>query len=205
MRRLAYITLLIIIGLSLMACDEDGELRIRNRTNALAWASVDGATPVELLPWTAWSKFYSSDTVVQVAFNGNHVFARTENLNVYVGLPTSLNINASGGAVNLSNTGAQNITEVFISPSDSLSWGNNVLADAMIPNTSALWTCTAGNWDMKLTLANGTNLYKFGQVITLDQTSNITLADFTPTRKSDKLSGEWIATDKTRIELKSGL
>lgn len=202
MRRVLYIVMLVIIGITLTACDEDGELRIRNRTNALAWASVDGAAPVELAPWTAWSKFYAQDTAVQVIYNGNHVFSRTENLNIFVGLPTSLNINASGGAVNLTNTGTQNITEVFISPSDSLSWGSNVLATSMIPNTSSLWTCTAGNWDMKVTLANGDNLYKFNQAITLDQTSNITLADFTPTKLYTKQTGSWIESVNTRRELK---
>jgi len=201
MRKLYIIMILAIVAMLMMGCDEEGELRIRNRTTAQTWANVDGGAEVMIEPGTAWSRLYSSEADVEVHYHGQHVFPATETRHIYLGLPSTVNITADGGAIKINNDGTLGIQEVYISPTDSTSWGDDLMPSVIPPNGSQSWTCTAGNWDIKVVLTDGTTLYKLNPnvAVLLDATTSIPLSEFQTTGKAEKQDGPYVNTAEVRI------
>lgn len=201
MRAVIMVFVLMLVALMVMGCDDEGELRIRNRTTSQAWASVSGGAEVQIEPGTAWSKLYSSETDLEIQYHGQHVFPATENRHIYLGLPSTVNIVADGGAIKINNDGTLGIQEVYISPSDSTSWGNDLMPSVIPPTGSQSWTCTAGSWDVKVVLTDGTTLYKLNPNVTvvLDATSNLQLSEFATVGGKEKKNGAYISAPGVRI------
>ncbi|MDZ4182338.1 MAG: hypothetical protein U1B83_05615 [Candidatus Cloacimonadaceae bacterium] len=189
MQKIMIIALLILMALSIMACEEDGELRIRNRTSARVNFTVDEANPQQLESWTNWSRYYSDDRVVQVQYQGDYVFTNTLERSVYKGLVTTIDINANGGAIRLINNGNNAINAVFLSPSSETEWGDDDLMGILEVNGEAQWTLTPGQWDVRVIDSTNTSYYKLGVTVTVDQTLNLPLSTFTKSAVKAKMEG----------------
>lgn len=202
MRKILFIMILAMVAMLMMGCDEDGELRIRNRTSSQVWASVAGGANVEIEPGTAWSKLYSSEADVEVTYYGHHVFPASETRHIYLGLPSTVNITATGGAIKINNNGTLGIQEVYISPADTTSWGNDLMPSVIPPNGAQSWTCTEGSWDVKVVLTDGSSLYMLNPnaTVALDATTNLMLSDFSTTGKRDKRYGPYVLSPTVRID-----
>jgi hypothetical protein len=202
MRRFLFIATLAIVSLTLMSCEEDGELRIRNRTNSHIWFSVNQANQQQLEGWTNWSRYYSEDTEVTIDFNGNFVFANSITRNVYKGLVTTIDITADGGAIKVINDSTTTITEVYLSPSDDTSWGENDLVGTITPNGEVLWTVTPGQWDIKLLDNAMGTFYLYDQTVTLDQTTDLLFSSFIGQKAKSKVHGAAPARSSLRVQQK---
>jgi hypothetical protein len=201
MRKLLLIVILAMVAILMMGCDEEGELRIRNRTSSQAWASVSGGANIQIEPGTSWAKLYSNETDVEVTYYGHHVFPASETRHIYLGLPSTVNIIATGGAIKISNDGALGIQEVYISPEDSTAWGNDLMPSVIPPNGSQSWTCTAGEWDIKVVLSDGTTLYMLNPnaTVALDATTNLLLSSFSTVGTKEKKPGTYLHKSGVRI------
>jgi len=180
MRKLMILGLLILMGLLLMACEEDGELRIRNRSNALVQSRVDDSAPIDIDAWSGWSRFYTEDTTVKVSYEGLYVYPDSTTRSVIVGLPTTVNILPDAGAVKIVNDTTFVITEIYISAHDAPEWGENQIIDSLVVNQNRIWTMDEGAWDVKIVNAEGTPLYKMNQTVTVNETLSLDVSDFLP-------------------------
>ena len=180
MRKMMILGLLVLMGLLLMACEEDGELRIRNRTNAMVQARVDDSTPMDIDAWSGWSRYYTEDTTVKVSFEGLYVYPDSTTRSVIVGLPTTVNILPDAGALKIVNDSTFAITEVYISAHDASEWGENQIADSLSVDAERIWTTDGGAWDIKIVSTQGTPLYKMNQTVTVNETLALDVSDFLP-------------------------
>lgn len=189
MQKIMILALLILMAFAVMACEEDGELRIRNRTSARVNFTVDDANPQQLESWTNWSRYYSEDRVVQVQYQGDYVFTNTLERSIYKGLVTTIDINPNGGAIRLINNGNNVINAVFLSPSSETEWGEDDLMGILEVNGEAQWTLTPGQWDVRVIDSTNTSYYKLGVTVTVDQTINLPLSTFTKSATKAKTEG----------------
>jgi len=180
MRKITIIILLILMGLLLMACEEDGELRIRNRTNALVQARVDNGDPINIDAWSGWSRFYTEDATVTVSFQGLYVYPDSTTRSIIKGLPSTVNINPDAGAVLVNNDSTFVITELYISAHDAPEWGDNQLTANLGVGANRSWTTDPGNWDFKIVSDTGTPLYKMNQSVVLNETRQLDVSEFLP-------------------------
>lgn len=176
--RHALLALLAALAIMVSACDTDGELRIRNRTAAEIYISVDDAAPHTIPSWANWSKYYPKDETATITYSGNYVFANTITREVRQNLVTTVDIEPDGGAFSLRNDGSQALTEVYISPTGEPNWGDNDLSNNLAPGDSTLWTVTEGSWDLRVVASNLTTYFKYNQPIVKNSTTYLDLSDF---------------------------
>lgn len=189
MRRYLVIILLVLMGLVLAACDDDAELRIRNRTNASVTAKVDEGEEFTIEAWSGWSRVYTQDTNVTVNYEGLYVYPGFVTRAVTQGIPTTVNIYPDCGAVRLNNDGAPAITEIYISRHDATDWGENLIASNMLAGSALTWSIKAGAWDFKVVNEAGTSLYSMNQTITDNETLELLISQFATHTKKDKAPG----------------
>ncbi|MGC9361475.1 MAG: hypothetical protein ACP5F3_00955 [Candidatus Syntrophosphaera sp.] len=168
-----------LLALLLSACAVNGELRIRNRTAADIYASVDDSEPWHLEAWTNRSQLYPENKTVGISYIGDYVFPNSVSHEVRQNLVTTLDIPPDGGAIRLFNdAGDIAITEVYISPADDPGWGENDLSGMLAPADSTLWTITEGIWDVKVLDAALNAHYLYGLAVTLNQTLPLKISAF---------------------------
>lgn len=178
MRNVLIPVLLIALLFTLSGCVDDGELRIRNRTAAKLYLSVDNAPAESLVAWSNWSKFYSVDRSVVISYNGDYVFDNSITRDVRSGLVSTVDIQPDAGAIHLTNDQNITISEMYISPTGNPDWGDDELTGELNLGQSTLWTATAGNWDIRIVDTNHITHYLYNQVVTLNQTLELLVSDF---------------------------
>ena len=188
MRKLSIIALIILAGLLLMACDEDGELRIRNRTNASVEVAINNGQPMEIVAGSGWSRYYTESTTVTVNYSGNYVLPDSETRTVSPGLPTTVNINATAGMMSITNDSQHTISELYISPRTQTDFGENLITESLLPEAISSWTLTDTAWDVKIVISDGTMLYKMNQPIALNETLELKVSTFTNHAKKTGLA-----------------
>lgn len=186
MQKYLIIILLVLMGLLLMACDDDAELRIRNRTNASITAKLDEGEEFSIEAWSGWSRFYNDDTSVTISYEGLYVYPGSVSRTVTKGLPTTVNVNPDCGAININNDKPAAITEIFISRHDASEWGNSLIDEALSSEADLTWSIKDGSWDIKVTNEDGSSLYKMNQNITNNETLELLISEFTTHTKQDK-------------------
>lgn len=189
MRRYLIIILLVLMGLILVACDDDAELRIRNRTNASITAKVDEGEEFTIEAWSGWSRIYGQDTNVVVNYEGLYVYPNFVTRTVTQGLPTTVNVYPDCGAVKLFNDSESAITEVHISRHEDTEWGENLIVNNMTGGTALTWSAKAGSWDFMVVNEAGTATYKMNQTITDNETLELLISEFTTHTKKAKAPG----------------
>lgn len=183
MRKVMILELLIIMGLLLMACEQDGELRIRNRSNAPIIASIDEGEQREIDAWSGWSRFYTEDATVKVDYEGLYVYPASVTRTVFLGLPTTINVYPDAGAMQIRNDSTFVITELYISPRDAQEWGANLISDSLSVGDNRSWTLDEGNWDVKVVSGDGVPYYKMNQAVTENETLVLRVSTFLPFAK----------------------
>ena len=73
MQRYLIIILLVLMGLMLVACEDDAGAHPQ-RTNASITAKVDEGDEFTIEAWSGWSRIYGQDTNVTVNYEGLHVY-----------------------------------------------------------------------------------------------------------------------------------
>lgn len=189
MRKILMIAGLIALGLFLTACEEDGELRIRNRTNGLVQASVDNGDEVSIDAWSGWSRFYAEDATVKVSFKGLYVYPDSTTRSIIKGLPTTVNVTPDAGALSIQNDSTFVIIDVYISSHNDTDWGVSQLPDDLALGATQTWTLDAGTWDIKIVNDAGAPLYKMNQSVVINETLSLNVQDFLPSAKAKRTGG----------------
>lgn len=178
MRRSPILAFLAGIAILLAACEQDGELRVRNRTASDVWISVDNSEPRQLAAETNWSAYYGSDRSVTVSYNGNYVFANTVTREVKKNLVSTVDINPDGGAIRLINDGEVTLSEVYVSEAGDPNWGMDDLSGFLLPGENTLWTVTEGTWDIKAVDVDYGTHYIYGQTVSSNTTLELLFSAF---------------------------
>ncbi len=178
MRRSPILAFLAGIAILLAACEQDGELRVRNRTASDVWISVDNSEPRQLAAETNWSGYYGSDRSVAVSYNGNYVLPNTVTREVKKNLVSTVDINPDGGAIRLTNDGEVTLSELYISEAGDPNWGMDDLSGFLLPGENTLWTVTEGAWDIKAVDVDYGTHYIYGQSVTTNTTLELLFSAF---------------------------
>ncbi len=179
MKRGPLLLLMLLTAFQALACVvREGELRVRNRSGAEIWVSVDNSEPRRISGWSNWSLFYNENRVMSVSYIGNYVFANTVEQTLRTGLISTVDVLPSGGAISFANDGTTSIREVYISTGAELDWGPNDLVSSLDPGQNTLWTVTEGIWDIKLVDSDYQEYYKYGISVSLNQTQDLIYSEF---------------------------
>ncbi len=173
MKRITLLIMSMVILVLVTSCFEDGTLRVRNRTNSLAWFSVDFNPNIYLESFNNWSRDYNSERTVRIDYNGYHLFSGSIQASVNLGRITNFDIVSDGGAIRINNQTTLTITQVYLSPNTSPVWGNNQLTGNIIPGSSVLWTVAPGSWDIKVVDSNGDDFFLMNRNVPLDTTVDV--------------------------------
>lgn len=141
------------------------------------------------------------DNVTQRTITGEiyerlFLFGRNFSETIYPGQTTNMTINNDAAGLEINNNShAFTIVEVYISPSDSPTWGPNQLSGVIGPQSNALWNLTAGTWDILVVDNWDDEFAAFDQVFTIGNLNSYNYTGFRRVEnarqmKVDKATGE---------------
>ncbi len=162
--------LTLVLALLLFACEEDGELRIRNRSTTDVNVTLDYESSLVIRPSENYSRFYNTNQDVRVSYDGLYLFSGVQNRYVELGSVNVLTLISDGGAILLVNSSNRTITNVYLSPSGDVSWGQDDLSGDIAPGASVSWTVTEGFWDIKVKNNLGQEYSVFSKQVLKDST-----------------------------------
>jgi hypothetical protein len=162
--------LTLVLALLLFACEEDGELRIRNRSTTDVNVTLDYESSLVIRPSENYSRFYNTNQDVRVSYDGLYLFSGVQNRYVELGSVNVLTLISDGGAILLVNSSNRTITNVYLSPSGDVSWGQDDLSGDIAPGASVSWTVTEGFWDIKVKNNLGQEYSVFSNQVLKDST-----------------------------------
>ena len=150
--------LLVLMGLVLAGCSEDGTLRITNFSNYSAWFQLgSGGFTNNLSSGQVYEKDYTlstsifgdEDKKVTVTYGGDFVFTDQVNKTIRPGSTSKVNIYSDAGVIRIENETDYDIVEVYLSACDDISWGDNDLTGTIGYNEYVEWLVSPGCWDVK--------------------------------------------------------
>ncbi|MCD4796536.1 MAG: hypothetical protein K8R49_05120 [Candidatus Cloacimonetes bacterium] len=150
--------LLVLMGLILAGCSEDGTLRITNNSNYSAWFQLgSGGFTNDLSSGQDYEKDYTlstsifgdEDKKVTVYYGGDYVFTDQDSKTIKPGSTSKVNIYSDAGVIRIENTTYYDIVEVYLSPSSDSSWGEDDLIGDIGYNEYVEWLVSPGSWDIK--------------------------------------------------------
>lgn len=172
--------LLVLLGLVLSGCSEDGTLRITNNSNYSAWFQLGSVGLTNNLSsgqvyekdyTLSTSIFGDEDKKVTVYFGGDFVFTDQESKTIKPGSTSKVNIYSDAGEIVIWNDSyGFYIEEVFLSPSDDIDWGTNDLIGDIGPDEYVSWLVTPGWWDILVIDDWGDEFYSFDNYISVEET-----------------------------------
>lgn len=162
--------LTLVLALLLFACEDDGELRIRNRSTTDVNVTLDYESSLVIRPSENYSRFYNTNQDVRVSYDGLYLFSGVQNRYVELGSVNVLTLISDGGAILLVNSSNRTITNVYLSPSGDVSWGQDDLSGDIAPGASVSWTVTEGFWDIKVKNNLGQEYSVFSKQVLKDST-----------------------------------
>ena len=170
--------LVFILTLFLAGCSDEGFLRITSNSSEDVWYQLNSGTTEWLFPgdtdsyhWDlSTSIFGEEDKKVTVTYGGGEWFWDNEyNVNKTIKPGSTANVEIIGdcGEIMIINdTYETSIWYIYISPSSSSSWGEDLLGnDILYPGYYISWLVTIGLWDIKLIDENGYDYYFWEQQI----------------------------------------
>ncbi len=156
--------LLVLLGLVLSGCSEDGTLKITNFSNFDVWFDLGGGSQTTLTYYgqiyekdytLSTSIFGDEDKRVTVNYGGDFVFSNSVSKTIKPGSTAKVDIFSNAGIICIENETFYDITEVYLSPSDDSSWGSNDLYGTIGYWEYAEWLVTAGYWDVMFYATDG--------------------------------------------------
>ena len=155
--------LLVLLGLVLSGCSEDGTLKITNLSNFDVWFDLGGGSTNYLSSGQVYEKDYTlstsifgdEDKRVTVNYGGEFVFSNSVSKTIKPGSTARVDIFSDAGVIRIENETFYDITEVYLSPSDDTSWGSNDLYGTIGYWEYAEWLVTPGYWDVRFYATDG--------------------------------------------------
>ena len=197
MKKLLFLFFIIIILVVSCTKNKITTLNVKNNTNHNIWIKINSGEQETILPnsnkthtWTLSSGGLSGDEQknVKLEYNGYTVFKKDTTIVLTAGDYKTFTINPEGGCIKIINDSEYfTIEKVFISPSDSLYWGDDVLNGTIPPQDSVSWTCSPGLWDVKVIDDFGEVFTKMENEVLLDQVVRLFYTGF---KKSKTLKKE---------------
>lgn len=141
------------------------------------------------------------DTEIYLEFTGDHVFTGFDYITIAAYYNSEYEIEADAGAFKIVNSNpVVDLSEIYIAPNSSSSWGPNQIDFNLSPGGWGIWTVDEGLWDIQIVDENGGVTEFFGEYVNLDETSVVNYRSGSLKTKSDKVhdNGE----DKKRVEFK---
>jgi hypothetical protein len=182
LRRLYIPCLLILIVLLVTACEQPGELRIRNRTSGNVHLNVNGEQ-FSLNPWGTWARTdYSLEQTIPVTYHGDYVYENLVPKDVGPNQIATLDIYPAGGAIKIVNDRDTALINVYLSPSGDPQWGADSLDVTVLPGENCQFVITPGTWDIKTEDINYSSHYIYNQTVILDQTLTLLLSSFSKSK-----------------------
>ncbi|MBI9032339.1 hypothetical protein JEZ13_10140 [bacterium] len=121
---------------------------------------------------------------VEFYYNGLYIFDQTINLDFDAQSYYHFDLDAQGGAIFVVNNTSDNITEVYISPSSSSSWGPDYMPSTITPGNQFAWTVQEGLWDVKIVDDAGFEAEIYEIQINLNESEYVDYGDDKKTRKT---------------------
>ena len=164
-------------------------LKISNITNSDVWYELNDDSVIYLFSndFNLYSKNYFSDSYeALIEYSGYHVFSDYQNIYISENIQTNFDIQADGGAIELSNFSDLTLTAAYISPSADTLWGSNDLGDFLEPYESAIWTVEDGYWDVLVRDYDGNEYWIYDSSVWLDATFDLDFpTDFIETKSKN--------------------
>jgi hypothetical protein len=135
--------------------EDDGALWIENNDADYGWYEIENGGAYWLDPGYYVQHSFSpmlanEEYTTSVEIGGEYVFTETLNPTIIGGETTAIYIDTNAGEFVLENvSGYWDITEVYLSPSSSGTWGEDDLNGTIEPGYYASWYVTPGYWDVK--------------------------------------------------------
>jgi len=206
--------LVFILALFLAGCSDEGILRIKSNSSEDVWYQVNnGSTEwlssgeAESYSWDlSTSIFGEEDKKVTVTYGGGEWFwydSYEVNKTIKPGSTANVEIIGDTGEIKIVNdTDYTSIYYIYISPSSSTEWGEDLLgSDILYPGYYISWLVTTGYWDIMFIDEDGWEYTFMNQLIDPETIYTYTLAD--AKRSSDPI-GEKIANSQKYTEKIAG-
>jgi hypothetical protein len=172
--------LLVLLGLVLSGCSEDGTLRITNYSNYDVWFDLGGGSQTTLTFFgqvyekdytLSTSIFGDEDKRITVNYGGEFVFSNSVSKTIKPGSTARVDIFSDAGEIIIWNDSyGFYIEEVYLSLSNDTTWGTNDLSGYIGPNEYVSWLVTPGWWDLLIIDDWGDEFYSFDNYISLEET-----------------------------------
>ena len=164
-------------------------LVVDNETNADIWFNVNNGDLINLQSMeNDVISFGELNYLIDVSlyYTGYHVFSNTTSIDLFPFSTEYFDIEADAGAVEVRNYGLPDITEVYIAPSESAYWGQDVLSSILETGESGYWTVEPGWWDIKTVDQYGDSEEFYDNYIGLDSTEFIGVRGLSEIREITK-------------------
>ena len=170
--------------------DDDYTLKVINDTNSDVWYSLQNSSTL-FLEADEFDVFIPSDFdnlfSANIQYSGYHVFSDSDNIIISEFTSKDYYIFPDAGAISITNQSTQQLDLIYISPSSSSSWGDNVLSESLEYSDNAIWTTEEGYWDIKIVEENNLEYYYYDCLVSFDQTRNVNFPDhFSVTKHKNK-------------------
>ena len=200
--------LLFVLMLFIIGCTDDGILRITSNSSEDVWYQLNYGTTTWLSSGTSdshsWnlssSMFGEEDKNVTVTYGGGEWFwydTYEVDKTIKPGKTSNVQIIGDCGEIEIvNNTSETSIWYVYISPSSSSDWGNDLLGTLILyPGYYMSWIATTGYWDIKFVDENGYDYTFMNELISPETTNTYTFLD-NLNRSSDSIKEKMINSQK---------
>ena len=205
--------LVFILVLFLTGCTDEGILRINSNSSENVWYELDyGPTEwlsqgeSDLYSWDLSTSLFEEEyKEITVSYGGDYWFwyDYETTKTIKPGKTTSVNIIGDAGEIEIwNNSNSFYITEVYLSPSDELTWGSDDLNGMIGPAESVVWKVTVGSWDIRIVDNYDDEFIKLDQYIPAETKFTYMYTGF---RKTENANGEKIDNAKNCITITKDL
>ena len=206
--------LVFVLVLFITGCTDDGVLRITSNSSEDVWYQLNYGTTTWLSSgesdshsWSlSSSMFGEEDKNVTVTYGGGEWFwyeSYEVDKTIKPDNTSNVEIIGDSGEIKIvNNTNSTSIWYVYISPSSSSDWGNDLLGnDILYPDYYISWLVTTGLWDIRLIDENDYEYFFWEEQINPETLYEYS---FTDAKRSSDSIGEKITNSQKYTEKVEG-
>ena len=200
--------LIFILALFITGCTDEGFLKIISNSSGDVWYELDNGSTKWLYPgesdlysWDLSSSLFEEENKeITVTYGGGEWFwyeSYEVDKTIKPGNTSNVEIIGDCGEIEIvNNTNSTSIWYVYISPSSSSDWGNDLLGTLIIYSGYYMsWIATAGYWDIKFVDENGYDYTFMNELISPEVTNTYTFVDYA-NRSSDSIKEKLINSQR---------